>query len=82
MVNIAAANSTPSPQVASSVARPPERVPSERKEAIDSAVERQDIERTASQRQNKADEQAIVNNRREARQASVEQAGEQVDILV
>lgn len=68
-------NSLPTQQVPS--VRPPERTESERREAVDSDIERREAERSENALQNKADDAAIVVQRRE----NSDGAGRHVDVL-
>lgn len=70
------------PQAASAVIRPPERVESERVEAKDSEIERGEAERSENALQNKAKQQAFADAHSNRRSDTIEDAGQNVDVLV
>lgn len=61
--------------------RPPERVESERREAVDSDIERGEAERSENALQNKADDAAFVESRVEQRNEGASSTGSYVDVL-
>ncbi|MCK5042326.1 MAG: hypothetical protein KAR62_08520 [Sphingomonadales bacterium] len=76
-----AGSSVPQPQASSAVIRPPERVESERRENIDSNIERSETERSENALQNKSEQQAYVQDRRDQRSDTVEATGHNVDVF-
>jgi|GEM_PF-3135933 len=81
-VSIAGASQLPGQTYGASAAKTAESAASERKQAVDSDIERQETERTENRAQDRANEAQIRERRAAARQAEAEQGlGQRVDLV-